>query len=807
MTQFGLSATGFLAMRQQDIMAAINASLQQNISPNINLGPASIVTQLVTPFAAQLALVWELGEGIYGSQYPGGAEGTSVDNILALNNLKRLPASETLTNAEPLVGNSGITQFGLVLFGAPGTVIGQNSIAQTSANPPLQFQLSGAVTIGASVNAVQTIVFNNVPTVGAFSLSVIDNNANVLDSNGNVVEYNGNALTTQFIPFNAVANKTYFALGAPSSGTFTLTLIQAGNSLTTGSLNSTATASQIQTAIQALTGYSAVTVTVSSPGFLITWGAISNPLVTINSSLVGATLTEIDSVQAAVNNLHDSLSSSNNYPFTDVVVSGSFSVGFQFSFGSLTSVSPNLSSGAQPISLTAIASNTLFMSTTFTTMNITTNTTGQPAMGVGSASCTQTGPNSAVAGTIDVIGTPVSGWTGVTNQLDALVGSNVEDDTQALIRRLSLLAAQGNGPLQSIIAKVKNTVSSPPITAALGFQNLSDAALQNLGFSTTPTPATTFKISIGSLVTAPITINNNSNDAGNIQSAIQALSGYLPTLVNGNTSAGFSIDFNGSTGGQAQPLITISANGTGATITPAFGRPPHSIEMVVQGGALGDIANAIFESKAGGIQTYGNPFLTAGNSSTSSNILSSLASTSGIVPGMFVAGPGILQDTYVLTVSSNQVTLNNPAIATGTGVQFSFTYSGLEEDAYGNEYQIYFSRPMEISFFVTLSLTTDLYNVPGDSLSGYNPSAQFSPSSVATIVADLVAIGNAVPIGGRVVGFGSSGLIGAFNGVPGIVGYTLFFGTSASPVSNAYIQLLPEQLAVFESIDMTVSFI
>jgi len=803
---FGLSATGFLAMRQQDINAAIFASLQQTFGQNINLGASSVFSSLINPFSAQLALVWELGEGIYNSQYPNGAEGTSVDNILALNNLKRLGATATITAPEALIGNDQITRFGLVLLGTPGTQIPAGSLIETQANPPLVFTLDSSVTISPSSNAVQSLIFNNVPTIGAFQVSLTDNNENVLDSNANVIEYSGNTLTTAPINWNALVNQTFFSLGSPSSGTFKLNLSQSGVVQQTGSLNFNATALQIQNAIQLLTGYGSVTVT-GGPVFTITWGSISNPLVTITSLLVGATLSEVDSVQASFNNLHDAISLINHYPYSDLIVSGSFAVGFTFSFGLGTPTTGNLTSGAQPISLMAIASNTLFNGTTFTTVNLSTTTTGSQAQGVGSATCTVTGINNALAGTINTINSPVSGWTGVTNQLDAIDGTNAENDTQALIRRLTLLSAQGNGPLQAIVAKVTNTPSTPPITAVLGFENLSSAAIQILGFSTVPTPGNTISLKIGPLVTGLITINNTSADATSIQSAIQALAGYSSALVIGNTAAGFSIDFDGSNGGQPQPLIIINTNSTGSVITPRFGRPGKSVEIVVQGGGIADITNSIFASKPGGIETYGTPFDVNGDTALSSNIINNVSNAlNNIVVGMFVSGPGIIPDTTVVSVATNSVVISNPATATAAAVPLSFTYSALVKDIYGNEHQINFSRPSEIPFYVTLSLITDAYNIPGNLLSGINPQALFVPSSISTIVSDLVSIGNAVPIGGRVVGFGTGGLVGSFNNVPGIVGYTLLFGTSPSPVSNNFIQLLPEQLAVFESINVTVSY-
>ena len=51
-------------------------------------------------------------------------------------------------------------------------------------------------------------------------------------------------------------------------------------------------------------------------------------------------------------------------------------------------------------------------------------------------------------------------------------------------------------------------------------------------------------------------------------------------------------------------LDTKSYNDT----TDAAGRPPHSIEIVVQGGTDEDVANIIWKNKAGGIRAYGKHY-------------------------------------------------------------------------------------------------------------------------------------------------------------------------------------------------------
>jgi len=53
-------------------------------------------------------------------------------------------------------------------------------------------------------------------------------------------------------------------------------------------------------------------------------------------------------------------------------------------------------------------------------------------------------------------------------------------------------------------------------------------------------------------------------------------------------------------------IVQVLVNENETDVTDGDGRPPHSIEAVVQGGDSLEIAQAIFDSKAGGIQTFGS---------------------------------------------------------------------------------------------------------------------------------------------------------------------------------------------------------
>lgn len=716
--QYGVTPQGFVAPSQEDIINRLEAAFKSVFGANINLAPTSNFGQIIGIISGEIELPWQLGQALYSSRYPSGAEGTSVDGLLALNNLKRLKATATRTNPNPLTQANGIVLNGFVVLGVAGTIVLQNSLVQTSASPPVQFTVDADITIQSAVNAVQTFVQSNTPDSGNFTLSIADPF--------------GSVLTTPIIPFNVEASTTqlYFS-GVPVSGHFQLSLTMAGIISTTGNIPFGANAAAVQAAINALTGYAAATVVGSyGAGFLISWNAALNPLVTIFSNTLGVTISEIDSLQATFSNLHDV--TAGNYPYTDLTVTNA-AAGFNFNFGVGTPAAGQPVSSAQPQSLIIIATNTLMSGINVTNLEVINSVNGAPAQGVGTATCTQTGPIFIGAHNINIIATPISGWTGLDNQLDCLTGTNVEDDTQALIRRQNSLDANANGPLAAIIAKVNEVVG---ITAVVGFQNLNEAALQVVSFNV-PAVSGSYKLVVGGNATSTLAYNATN---AQIQTAIRALSGYGNVIVSGDVASGFTVDFNGSLGGQPQNLIGVQNNTTGSTITSTFGRPGKSFEIVAAGGTNDAIAKAILASGPAGIQPYGS-----------------------------------------------------------TIVQ--------ELDNFGNLYNIGFSRPSQVPIYVSIALITDLYNIPGDHGSGLNPKSKFNPLSIANIQEDIVTIGNAVSIGGLIIGFGSNGLIGAFNNIPGIVSYTLFFDRTVNPLTNTNLQMQPEEEPVFEEFNVAVSFV
>ena len=59
-----------------------------------------------------------------------------------------------------------------------------------------------------------------------------------------------------------------------------------------------------------------------------------------------------------------------------------------------------------------------------------------------------------------------------------------------------------------------------------------------------------------------------------------------------------------------QGVVSVAAYENATNEPDDFGRPPHSIEIVVEGGDSTQIAQQILDSKAGGIATFGNTAIT-----------------------------------------------------------------------------------------------------------------------------------------------------------------------------------------------------
>lgn len=95
MSSFGVLSTGFAKKSRQDIIDEIEASLQADISPNLNTASTAILGQFVGIIADQLSQDWDVLEDVYNSQYPDSAAEASLDNVSSITGASRLPATKS----------------------------------------------------------------------------------------------------------------------------------------------------------------------------------------------------------------------------------------------------------------------------------------------------------------------------------------------------------------------------------------------------------------------------------------------------------------------------------------------------------------------------------------------------------------------------------------------------------------------------------------------------------------------------------------------------------------------------------------
>jgi uncharacterized phage protein gp47/JayE len=96
------------------------------------------------------------------------------------------------------------------------------------------------------------------------------------------------------------------------------------------------------------------------------------------------------------------------------------------------------------------------------------------------AVATLNGPTVALSGDLTEIETPISGWDGVINLLDADEGALEEKDEDLRVRREQELARAGTGPVDAIRADLLNPNTLPGITSVTVFNNPTDNTVDGM---------------------------------------------------------------------------------------------------------------------------------------------------------------------------------------------------------------------------------------------------------------------------------------------------------------------------------------
>lgn len=96
-----------------------------------------------------------------------------------------------------------------------------------------------------------------------------------------------------------------------------------------------------------------------------------------------------------------------------------------------------------------------------------------------------TGPIHANSGTLTVIATPIVGWNSINNTFDAILGAEVQSDTDLRLKRQDELAQAGTSTLPSLKANLSAMVDSgdgvtQPIISVQVYENVTDSTVNGI---------------------------------------------------------------------------------------------------------------------------------------------------------------------------------------------------------------------------------------------------------------------------------------------------------------------------------------
>lgn len=153
----------------------------------------------------------------------------------------------------------------------------------------------------------------------------------------------------------------------------------------------------------------------------------------------------------------------NDLPFGEgIEVSGNYSIGFTVSFAG--------NAGKQEQPEIVVDLNALTESSNPVGITISTTTQGVN-QAIVNATCEETGPVVAPAGTLTEIETPVSGLDRVINVTDAEVGRDLETDNELRARRVDTLQLAGAATVDAIRSRLLNVEG---VSAVIIFENITD---------------------------------------------------------------------------------------------------------------------------------------------------------------------------------------------------------------------------------------------------------------------------------------------------------------------------------------------
>lgn len=167
---FGLTNDGFIKKKLTDVRQDIIDDITATVGP-IDTEPTSVFSQHIDPFSEAASLLWDLSEDVYNAFRPSAATGSSLDDLLDINNLTRLASTPSIVP--------------VALRGAPGTLVPGTTtkFRQDGTNEVFTQTADVTLSVVSAIEAVITITTVTIATVyeltiDAITISIVSTTAN-----------------------------------------------------------------------------------------------------------------------------------------------------------------------------------------------------------------------------------------------------------------------------------------------------------------------------------------------------------------------------------------------------------------------------------------------------------------------------------------------------------------------------------------------------------------------------------------------------------------------------------------------------
>lgn len=171
---FGVTTEGFKLKRLADIQDETAESFRASFGQGINLEPESFIGQIKGILDEREALIWELAQAVYNSQYPLTASGVNLDQVASITGVTRLLPTTSKVTAR--------------IFGDLGTVVPVGFVASVIGNQNSKFETGTSGVIHSGIDETQIINFSNTPTSGDFKLKFKEDITPALNHNSTNIE-------------------------------------------------------------------------------------------------------------------------------------------------------------------------------------------------------------------------------------------------------------------------------------------------------------------------------------------------------------------------------------------------------------------------------------------------------------------------------------------------------------------------------------------------------------------------------------------------------------------------------------------